>query len=147
MKISTKGRYGLRFCVDLALYAGTHPVSLRDASERMGVSEKYLWQVVTPLKSDGLILASAGSQGGYQLARPAAELTTYDILRSVEGELSLVVCAACARQGSCATQPFWNGLAEQMADTLRAHSIQSLADEQRKLDLAAHPKTSLDYCI
>ncbi|MDD4735309.1 MAG: Rrf2 family transcriptional regulator [Kiritimatiellae bacterium] len=147
MKITTKGRYGLRFCVDLALHAVNHPVSLRDASERMGVTEKYLWQVTAPLKSDGIILSSAGSQGGYQLANPASELTTYDVLRSVEGELSLVSCAACSRNNNCATKPFWNGLSEQMADSLRAHSIQRLADEQQKLDLAANPKTSLDYCI
>lgn len=147
MKITTKGRYGLRFCMDLALYAENQPVSLRDASERMGVSEKYLWQIATPLKSDGLIRASAGAQGGYQLAKPAAELTTYDILRSVEGDLSLVACEKCARNERCATQPFWNDLAGQLTSTLRAHSIQSLADGQRQLNLANRTQTSLDYCI
>ena len=69
MKISTKGRYGLRVLLDVALHEDDGVVSLRDISRRQAISQKYLWQVVTPLKAAGLLRAVRGTQGGYALAR------------------------------------------------------------------------------
>ena len=152
MKVSTKGRYGLRFMVDLAQHGEPHPVSLRDISERQGVSEKYLWQVVAPLKAAGLITSTAGAQGGYQLARPADRITVYEVLRSVEGDLSLVPCTrteqACPRRWLCATRLFWQDIADHLADHLNQTSLQDLARRQQELDQQEiQTKECDDYCI
>lgn len=151
MKVSTKGRYGLRFSIDVALHGVQHAASLRDIAARMGVSEKYLWQVITPLKSTGLIVSTAGSQGGYQLARPASEITVYDVLRAVEGDLSLVNCTGakgtCPRSSLCATQIFWNNLSEQMADYMKGTTVQDLADRQQAINPSGSKQTGVDYCI
>ncbi|MDD5513500.1 MAG: Rrf2 family transcriptional regulator, partial [Candidatus Omnitrophica bacterium] len=66
MKLSTRSRYGTRFMLDLALNQSNGPVLLKEISKRQEISEKYLSQLVIPLKSKGLINASRGAHGGYR---------------------------------------------------------------------------------
>jgi len=67
MKLSTRGRYGVRLMLDLALHYGEGPVLLKDISGRQGISEKYLWQLIKPLKTMGLIGSTRGAHGGMSL--------------------------------------------------------------------------------
>lgn len=89
MKISTRGRYGLRAIVDLAVHAGEEYISLRSIAERQGISAGYLEGIFAALKKAGLVLGSAGSQGGYLPALPADKITIYRILEALESSLSL----------------------------------------------------------
>ncbi len=90
MRISTKGRYGLRFLLDLATAVDGRAVTLKDVARRQGISEKYLWQVAAPLKAAGLVLATPGARGGFQLARPAESMTLRDLVDVLEGGHVLV---------------------------------------------------------
>ena len=63
MKLSTKGRYGARLMIDLATHYGEGPILLKDIAERQGISEKYLWQLIPPLKNAGLINSIRGAHG------------------------------------------------------------------------------------
>lgn len=114
MKFSTKSRYALRLMAELARYAPGTTVSLKEISERQNLSLKYLEQIVTPLAKSGLVSSVRGAQGGYRLARPAAEITSGEILRAVEGELTAIPCLAsavdCPHRGQCHTLDFWSGL-------------------------------------
>ena len=83
MKISTKGRYALRFMLDLAMYDTGTPVRIKDISTRQGISVKYLEQIVSILNKAGFVRAIRGPQGGYQLVKPPEEYTALMIfLRS-----------------------------------------------------------------
>lgn len=114
MKFSTKSRYALRLMAELARYAPGTTVSLKEISERQNLSLKYLEQIVTPLAKSGLVSSVRGAQGGYRLARPAAQITSGEILRAVEGELTAIPCLAssvdCPHRGQCHTLDFWSGL-------------------------------------
>lgn len=88
MNITTRGRYGVRFLLDLAIHGGDRAVSLRDSSARQGVSEKYLWQVVTPLRSAGLIESIRGAHGGYRLTQPPGRITIAKVLELLEGAVA-----------------------------------------------------------
>ena len=92
MKLSTKGRYGLRAMVDLAVYSEKESVSISCIAQRENISESYLEQLAGKLKKAGLIKSTRGAQGGYRLAKPAAEISVGDILRALEGELGAVDC-------------------------------------------------------
>jgi len=85
MKLSTKGRYGVRLMLDLAAHYGERPVLLKEISQREDISEKYLWHLITPLKSAGLIHATRGAHGGYELAKAPSEITVKDVFEVVEG--------------------------------------------------------------
>lgn len=115
MKISTKGRYALRFMLDLAIYGGDEYVSLREVSSRQEISLKYLEQIVSLFNKNGFLKSTRGPQGGYKLANSPEKYTVGDILRVTEGPLAPVPCLEpmendCPRCVSCGTLSFWTGL-------------------------------------
>jgi len=90
MKISTKGRYGLRAMLELAIHSGSH-VSIGAIAERQNVSANYLEQVFALLRKGGLVNSIKGAQGGYVLADKPANITVGKILRVLEGDLAIAV--------------------------------------------------------
>lgn len=90
MKISTKGRYGLRALVDLAYHCADGHVSLIQIAERQKISLNYLEQVFSALRKSGIINSVKGAQGGYVLAKDPGDITAGEILRVLEGEFNIV---------------------------------------------------------
>jgi Rrf2 family transcriptional regulator, cysteine metabolism repressor len=90
MKISTKGRYGLRAMLDLAIYSSGEHISLLSIANRQDVSVNYLEQVFSILRKAGLVISVKGAQGGYMLASPPSKIRVGDILRCLEGNLCVV---------------------------------------------------------
>jgi Rrf2 family protein len=90
MKLSTKGRYGLRALADLAMHDGGSPVTLADIARRQRISEGYLESIFSILRKAGLVRSVKGAGGGYLLARPAAEISAGEVLTALEGDLSIV---------------------------------------------------------
>lgn len=90
MKISTKGRYGLRAMVDLAVFANGDHVALSSVAERQNVSMNYLEQVFASLRKAGLVKSVKGAQGGYILAQEPSAIKVGTILRTLEGDLSVI---------------------------------------------------------
>ena len=96
---------------DVAKYADGGPQSIKAISEREGIPEAYLEQLIAPLKRAGLVTSTRGAQGGYTLARAPEEITVGDVLRALEGGLSLVDCLdeedACGKSCACASRIVW----------------------------------------
>lgn len=114
MKISTKGRYALRVMIDLAMNSNGNYISLKDIAERQEISIKYLEQIILLLNKAGYLSTARGYTGGYKLAKAPREYIVGDILRTTEGNLSLIHCVtcdgSCSRQNNCKTYSFWKGL-------------------------------------
>jgi Rrf2 family protein len=90
MKISTRGRYGIRLLIDLAEHSSESHVSLASVAERQGISVRYLEQVVIILRRAGFIRSIKGASGGYALARPAQDIVIGEALRVLEGDMLVV---------------------------------------------------------
>lgn len=90
MKISTKGRYGLRALIDIGLYSSSDIIKLKTISERQNISERYLEQIFSSLRKAGIVNAKKGAQGGYFLAEDPREITIGKVLRVLEGDLLLI---------------------------------------------------------
>ncbi len=90
MKISTKGRYGIRALIDLVINSECGSVTLKAISERQEISERYLEQIFSLLRKSGLIIGRKGAQGGYNLSKSPNEITIGEVLRALEGESLLV---------------------------------------------------------
>ena len=88
MKISTKGRYGLRAVIDIAIHGENEPVSLSDIAIRQDISISYLEQLIAKLKKAHIVTSIRGAKGGYSLAAPMNKISVGDILRALEGDLS-----------------------------------------------------------
>ncbi len=136
MKISTKGRYGVRFLMDLARHNSGN-VTLKDISARQDISEKYLWQVVNPLKTAGLIRSASGPHGGYALAKPPESITLREILAVLEGDSNIAPCiqepSACKRGNACAAHQIWKELDLQIASAMESVTLHQMAEKQRVL--------------
>ncbi len=133
MKISTKGRYALRFMIDLVQHGNGSYTSLKDVIARQNISPKYLEQIATALGKAGLIHSTRGPQGGYKLSRPPENYTIGDILRPIEGNLACVACLEtvpnkCPRYETCTAVRFWEGLHRVVLDYLNSITLQDLAD-------------------
>lgn len=134
MLVSTKGRYGLRSMVDLAINGANNPLPLRVIAERQGISESYLEQVFATLRKAGLVKAVRGSFGGYVLARSASAITVEEVLTTLEGPLIPVTCVEdsastnCPRIESCLTYPLWKDLSNKIEEILSSTTLQDLVD-------------------
>ena len=145
MKISTKGRYALRFMIDLAEHQGQGAVTLKEVSDRQGISVKYLEQIVILLNHAGLIRSIRGNQGGYLLLRAPSEYTAGEELRAVEGNLCPVPCIEqgenlCKRYSICKTIHFWQGLNDIIREYVDSFTLEDLANEGAAVEGG-------DYCI
>ena len=136
MKLTTRGRYGTRLMVDLAMHFGSGPVLLKDIAARQEISEKYLGQMITPLKNAGLINTSRGAHGGYFLAKSPENITLTEVLRAVEGDLNLVECVSnssvCTRNEMCATHDVWSELSGGLKSVLNEITLREMVTRQRQ---------------
>ncbi len=110
--ISTKGRYAIRFMLDLAEQDTDRPVPLDETASRQGISKKYLEIVVKLLVKGKLVKGASGKGGGYRLLRRPEEYTIGEILEQAEGPLTAVACLSpeaepCPREAFCKTLPMW----------------------------------------
>lgn len=141
MRISTKGRYGLRTLMDIAMHQDKGAVTLNDIAKRQSISVKYLWQVINPLKTAGLLSVTRGAKGGYMLARHPEEITMLEVVTILEGPLSLVDCLtqtdSCNHIDTCVARSVWqevNRAVEKalsgitLAEVLRRCSVSSDAN-------------------
>jgi Rrf2 family protein len=90
MKISTRGRYGVRLLIDLAEHTSEPHVSLASIAERQNISARYLEQVAVILRRTGYIRSVKGASGGYTLAKRPADIVIGDVLRVLEGDMIIV---------------------------------------------------------
>jgi len=136
MKLSTRARYGVRMMLDLARQYGQGPIYLRQIAEREDISEKYLSQIIIPLRGGGLVRSTRGAHGGYTLAKPPAEITLREIVEPLEGGNCLVDCvkdpSACPRVPTCAARDIWTKLGEKISQVLDSVTLDQLVKINRE---------------
>ncbi len=134
IKLSTKGRYGLRAMVDLAQRFGEGPVLVRSIAERQEISSKYLHALLAALKSAKLVRSVRGSGGGYALARAPEEIHLNEVLEALEGPFSIVDCvldaSVCDRSPRCAVRDVWYDLSSTIENLLADISLAKLLKRQ-----------------
>lgn len=130
MKLSTRSRYGIRLMFELALGYSKRPIMLKEIAKNQDISEKYLSKLVIPLKGAGLINSIRGAHGGYMLAHEPAEITVFDIVELLEGNISLVECvdnsSICNRVPFCPTRYIWTGLDETISKYLKGITLDEI---------------------
>ncbi len=148
MKISTKGRYGLRILIDLATHDPEKPRLIRDIAQSQQISEKYISRLVIDLRRAHLIRSVRGVKGGFYLAKRPDEITLLDILETMEGPISVVDCVRspekCKRQSLCPARDIWMDLNEGIRQLTRKITLDDIlnAYSRHNAELGI-----TDYCI
>ena len=148
MKISTKGRYGLRILVDLATHDPEKPRLIRDIAQSQQISEKYISRLVIDLRRAHLIRSVRGVNGGFHLAKRPEEITLLEILETMEGPISVVDCVRspekCKRQHLCPARDIWTELNNGIRQLTKKITLEDILNTYRKQN-AEHG--ICDYCI
>lgn len=132
MKISTRGRYGIRLMLALALNYNNGTIPLKTIAKDQGISEKYLEQIINPLTKSGLVKSFRGAQGGYMLTNPPEATTVGEILRVLEGSLSPVDCVDhpnCANSDHCVSLSIWKKMKVALDEVVDNITLADMAAE------------------
>ena len=139
MNISTRGRYGMRAVLDLAQHYSDKPVPLSMIAKRQNLSEGYLEQLIAPLRKAGIVISSRGAQGGYSLARDPAEIKAGEIIRALEGPLSLAHCVSekencdCQRKEHCGSSFIWAEIQEAISEVMDRYTLADILAKEAPL--------------
>ena len=142
MIISTKTRYGARAISELAKAYPDGALSAKEVARKQRLSVKYLEQILSTLKTAGLIRAIRGAHGGYKLTRPPAEIKMIEVFRVLEGSAAPVDCVdhpdSCEMKGICPTRDTWVQIKEAVEGVLESTTLEDLARRSKgKADSAA----------
>jgi Rrf2 family cysteine metabolism transcriptional repressor len=134
MKISTRGRYGIRALLDLAMQWGKGPVRLKDIAQNQDISLQYLEHLMRPLITAGLVSSMRGARGGVWLAKPPDEIKLSGVLEVLIGSMSPVECVddpkLCNRSKHCATRDIWYEMKKAVDVVLESVSLKDMAVRQ-----------------
>ena len=137
MKFNTKTRYGVRVVFELALNEDMEGGTLqKEIAESQYVWIKYLDHIISSLKKAGLISNIAGKKSGYVLARPAIEISIYDVYSAFEDNLSIIDCllteGECPRKGMCVMKDYWCDLNETIRNSMMSMNVELMAEKHVK---------------
>lgn len=141
MKISTKGRYGIRLMLCLAIHYEKGTLSLKTIANEQQISEKYLEQIINLLSKAGLVKSFRGAQGGYILSRHPKDIAVGEILQVLEGSLSPVYCVdtpTCPNLDSCVTLSLWKKMRKALDEVVDNTTLDSMAQEYLEKEARIH---------
>ena len=137
MKLSTKGRYGVKAMVDLAINYGNGPVSVKSISERQNISEYYLEQLFSLLRKAKLIKSVRGAQGGYVLNKLPEDILVSEIMQVLEGPIEVSDCLeedTCSNADCCATRVLWGRIKDSIDSVLESTSLKDVVDDYKSMN-------------
>jgi Rrf2 family cysteine metabolism transcriptional repressor len=135
MKLTTKGRYGTRALLDIALNSQDGPVTLKEIARRQQIPLSYLEHLISPLVEGGIIRSTRGVGGGVALARSPGEIRLSEVIGLLENSTALADCVdnpqVCSRSQSCATRDIWRELKAAMDGVLNSTTLDDLMERQK----------------
>lgn len=142
MKLSTKGRYGLRAVLDIAINSKEDVVPLSEIALRQDISISYLEQLMSKLKKAGVVSSIRGAQGGYKLGKDPDKLSVGEILRALEGSLDPVDCVvitgegdSCNSSDNCVTKHVWMRISNSINNAVDTLMLSELIEKNDEINL------------
>ncbi len=136
MKLSTRGKYGTRALLELALHQGEGPVQLKDIAQRQQIPLQYLEHLVTPLIAGGIVRSTRGARGGVSLAKPSEEIKLSEVIQLLEGSIAPVDCidnpGICKRSASCVTRDVWGEMKQALDGVLESTTLRNLVERHKE---------------
>jgi len=140
MKLTTKGRYGLKAMFDLALHYNDKPITLSSIGERQNISVNYLEQLISLLKKAGFVKSIRGAQGGYILAKIPSKISVGEILVTLEGQMAPADCVGddpeeiCTNSDYCVTKIIFEKIYESINDVIFSITLQDMIDDHKQIN-------------
>lgn len=141
MQILAIEEYGLRCLLQVALHPGPGPITGPEIARREGLGPEYVARIMRALRAGGLVVSTRGATGGYRLPRPADQISVWEALRVLGGELfSEAFCdcrpgqrRSCVHVDDCSVRVLWRKLAGSLRQTLEQVSLEDLRRDEHSL--------------
>jgi Rrf2 family protein len=153
MKLSLRGEYALRALIVLGLNYGSSVVRIQTISDQQNIPKRFLEQILSDLKSAGIVESKRGITGGYRLSKPPDKISLALVIRHIEGPLAPVSCVSekfyarcsCPNESRCGIRSVMKDVREAIVEILEKVSVAELCDRVKQLQgVQANP---LDYVI
>ena len=135
MKLSTRGQYGTRALIELALHREEEPVLLKDIAQSQQISLPYLQHLIAPLIAGGIVRSTRGAKGGISLVKPPEQIKLSEVIQLLEGSTAPVECVdnpkICRRAESCVSRDIWSELKKVTDEVLESITLQDLVERQK----------------
>ncbi|MBC7190175.1 RrF2 family transcriptional regulator [Candidatus Aerophobetes bacterium] len=138
MRLSTKGRYGVRAMFELARSYGSYPVSVKEISERQEIPLSYLEQILNKLHKAKLVRSVRGPGGGFLLARRPEKIKIIDIIDALGESIGPVFCVDnsrkknCKNMESCVVRLLWRKVNKKIKEVLEETTLRDLCEWAKK---------------
>ena len=132
--MSTRGCYGTRAMLDLALNYGEGPILVKDIARNQEISERYLEHLLISLKLAGMVRSSRGRRGGFTLAKPPHQIKFSEIIQAMEGSVAAKECVddsrVCSRAVHCVTRDILIQMQRMISNLLASTTLHDLVEQQ-----------------
>jgi len=132
-RLSSREHYGLRLALRLAeTYYSSKPVSIKDISDKEGISMKYLEQLVVPLKEAEWVKSIRGRDGGYLMTRNPETITLKDLIWLLDNKPFLIEClgdcnaTVCPLEKKCLSKDAWKLIQNAMEESMEKIRISDI---------------------
>jgi len=136
IRFSTRGRYGTRLLMDLALCGANKPVMLKDIARRQDISLPYIAHLISPLIKAGIVKSTRGPKGGLSLAKHPQNIRLSEVILLLEGPIAPAACIdnpkACSHTPLCAARDIWDEVGKATYRVLDSITLQELVERQRQ---------------
>ena len=139
MQITNQADYALRSMLYIAQYAESQLIPSNKIAEEMQISRIFLSRINSQLVNAGLIRTRRGARGGVMLAKPAADISVYDVVTTIDGPITLIDCIAdpesCPLSPDCPYRTFWEETQNALIARMKAVSLQDMAASSKKIGI------------
>ena len=140
MQITNQADYALRSMLYIAKYAESQLIPSNTIAEEMQISRIFLSRIDSQLVNAGLIRTRRGARGGVMLAKPAAEISIYDVVTTIDGPITLIDCIAdpesCPLSPDCPYRTFWEETQNALIARMKAVSLQDMLANSKKIGIS-----------
>ena len=140
MQITNQADYALRSMLYIAKYAESQLILSNTIAEEMQISRIFLSRINSQLVNAGLIRTRRGARGGVMLAKPAAEISIYDVVTTIDGPITLIDCIAdpesCPLSPDCPYRTFWEETQNALIARMKAVSLQDMLANSKKIGIS-----------
>jgi Rrf2 family protein len=147
MKLSTKGRYGARAALELAIRYGSGLVMVHQIARSQDISVRYLEHILNALRAAGIVTSTRGAKGGYELAKPPSDISLGEVVQALEGPMNIVSCAGgssvCSKISECVMNGVWTEVKNAIVGVLDSITLEELVKRYHEI----HKKNAYDYII
>lgn len=140
MNISTRGRYGVRALIEIALNVEQGPVRINSIAQKQRIPVSYLEQILNKLRRSEVIKSVRGSKGGYLLNKPKDEITVREVIEVLDGPFAVADCSkdrcpreTCIGPENCVASRLWRKVEDNLDNFLGSITLEDLLQDTRKI--------------